>query len=68
METKCPSCGYCPTCGRGPSFIHYVYPQPTFIPYQPWPYQPWWQSPTTGGFTTTTGYSLTSGGSAANIG
>lgn len=31
--SPCPSCGYCPSCGRG---RHY-YPYPT--------YQPYWQTP-----------------------
>lgn len=48
----CPSCGYCPHCGRG----HYaapmypLYPQPWV---NPWPTQPYitWQVPMTAGTT-----------------
>ena len=32
MSTKCPHCGYCPTCGRSNA-----------LPYSPFPYsQPYW--------------------------
>lgn len=38
-KAKCPHCGYCPTCGRGPyTFPSYpVYPTyPTYPGIQPW--------------------------------
>jgi hypothetical protein len=41
QQTKpCPSCGYCPCCGRGPSTV-------TPYPYGRWPYTPtpWWETP-----------------------
>jgi hypothetical protein len=42
-SSVCPSCGYCPTCGRGGHYhAPYVVPQP----WTPTPY-PWWNQPWT---------------------
>ncbi len=45
----CPSCGYCPHCGRGG---HQVAPWVVPMPYYPQPYQTWW-GPTWTGHPTT---------------
>ncbi|TXH14888.1 MAG: hypothetical protein E6R03_08305 [Hyphomicrobiaceae bacterium] len=37
-SASCPSCGYCPTCGRGGA-------QPYFPHTQPWPQFPFYQQP-----------------------
>lgn len=37
----CPSCGHCPTCGRG-GLGAYPYP---YYP-MPWYQRPWWETPT----------------------
>ena len=41
----CPSCGYCPTCGRGGARVS-PYPWPYTSPY-PWPPRPIWVNPFT---------------------
>lgn len=61
-DKVCPSCGHCPTCGRGPQVVKFIFPsQPWYVPTP----IPWWQTgPYTvggGGITTTgTGYNTAS--------
>lgn len=40
QKEPCPSCGHCPTCGRGG---HQAHPWAIPMPYYPtYPYQPYW--------------------------
>ena len=42
MHGKCPSCGYCPCCGRRDAAPGYPYIQPYTQPWQPYQPSPWW--------------------------